>query len=370
MENEYIIARKRWLKEPNVNGVFKALRQKDGVWTDELVVQIHVKEKKPRSQLKAGEVIPPAIGSVKTDVVQSAAKPLYGRAKMSAVQGGLSIGVEEYNMAGTLGAVFACEIDSQPVALGLTCAHCALIPGLTLALSQNMLQPGRSDGGRQSRDRIGTPMAGWELSSNGDAAWIQLSVPYGLSQFGTRDIPVDVQWCGVSDIVTKIGRTTGTTIMVVTGTGVTSVDYSDFGAGTVEMECFMTAQGDPDSSDPIVLPGDSGALVYYPDTLMAAGLVTSYDGTGSIAYSGHLNYILPALGLGNITATYTNERSMSGSLNVGISGSRDLRGAFQMTRSGPWWVNRMTAVSQDLTEGYDPITQFYADRGIVFESGS
>jgi hypothetical protein len=58
------------LKIPGVHGVSVAPRRVGGRETGELAIRVHVAAKTPPDRVPAGELIPPEINGVATDVVQ------------------------------------------------------------------------------------------------------------------------------------------------------------------------------------------------------------------------------------------------------------------------------------------------------------
>ena len=62
---------KLWLGRPGVEGVDLGLRTRRGERTREMVLRVHVRKKKPESDLSQGEVFPQRFEGVDVDVVEA-----------------------------------------------------------------------------------------------------------------------------------------------------------------------------------------------------------------------------------------------------------------------------------------------------------
>lgn len=64
-------ARELWLGRPGVVGVDLGYRTRGGEPTRDLVLRVHVRKKKPESDLSRGEVFPRLFEGVEVDVVEA-----------------------------------------------------------------------------------------------------------------------------------------------------------------------------------------------------------------------------------------------------------------------------------------------------------
>ncbi|HKZ84697.1 MAG TPA: hypothetical protein VJ793_13665 [Anaerolineae bacterium] len=62
---------KELMRKPNVVGVGVGFRTRGGVRTDEVCIVVSVKVKLAAPQMKPGDLIPPSIGGVPVDVVET-----------------------------------------------------------------------------------------------------------------------------------------------------------------------------------------------------------------------------------------------------------------------------------------------------------
>lgn len=147
------------LEQPGIEGVGVGFKTVEGIVTDEVCVVFLVEEKKPLAALTHEEAIPPMIGNVGTDIVQSG--KLYAPpAIASQVQdrtdrwrpapGGVSIGHFRIT-AGTLGAIV--KEPTTGLDLILTNNHVAADSNDGELLDE-IFQPGPFDGGTPG-DTIG-----------------------------------------------------------------------------------------------------------------------------------------------------------------------------------------------------------------------
>lgn len=138
------------LRKRNVTGVGVGKKVVGGVRTDEACVVVFVKRKLPRSKVRRRDLVPPHVGSVPTDVLETGrivAFPYTSRYRPA--PGGVSIG--HYRItAGTLGAVV--RRDGQRVILS---NNHVLANSNNAVVGDAILQPGPVDGGLMA-DRIAT----------------------------------------------------------------------------------------------------------------------------------------------------------------------------------------------------------------------
>jgi hypothetical protein len=372
MDHKVILkaAHKEFGKHPGVNGVFVGLRNKGGKWTDEVTVQFHVDKKKPLSKLSEAELLPPSFSGLRTDVIESRAVPAtsfslpfpFVDRKRSAIQGGVSMGIEEQTNSGTLGLVF---ISEEAGVCGITCAHVVLRLVSPTYAGVNVLHPSIDDGGIIGTDRFGTVVyCGMIGPSPGpDVAFIQIERPYGLSMINTDMIMTTMRDPDLNDVVRKTGRTTGTTDAKVQGMGSMGVDYSAWGLGTVSFNMVSLIPAGDDPNEITVAGGDSGSVWYYPGTTDGMGLVTSVSTSGIISYAQLLSNVFLYSPL--IPNTYHSE--IKGAFNVRTVTTHEIKGSLNLSGTGPLVITRLTAINQDTTQGYDPIEDILEAHGITFE---
>lgn len=143
-------AREELLSRPNVVATGVGYKRVAGEPTDELSVVASVEAKVPRSRLSAAELVPPTVAGVPTDVV--ATGPLFAfqapTGRFRPAPGGVSIGHVAIT-AGTLG----CLVRKGGRLLILSNNH-VLANSNDARSGDAIIQPGRSDGGQDPRDRI------------------------------------------------------------------------------------------------------------------------------------------------------------------------------------------------------------------------
>ena len=370
METAFQIAKSDWMSNPNINGVFKARRRKGRLWTYEPTIQFHVRRKLPLSQLSADQIIPREIDGVPTDIIQANPVLSVTARKLAAIQGGVSIGIEEQNAAGTLGLVM---IDGTDGIVGITCAHVLLVNGAaTPTLGGHVLHPAIDDGGSIGTDRVGIPMAqGLSVGSGIDAAGFIVDYSYGLSVLDTYILPMGSHDPDIYDLLQKVGRTSGLTNGQVSGIGDITIDYSDYGAGSVTMSMISIIPLDTDSPSAIIATGgDSGSVWYDPSSMEACAIHTAHELASSITYAIYFSSALGGAGISAplIVDEYSSERK--GSANVVIPSFYEVKGSAILSGSSAPFITRLTAVNQDTTLGYDSIEDIYETAGIRFINGS
>lgn len=249
----------------------------DGKNTGILAMTFYVDKKKPISQLKGHEVIPPALvlgtnqQPVPTDVVA------IGKPKLEAtlpwfqktpIKPGFSIG-HPGTTAGTLGAI----VKKNGQYYLLSNSHVLAKSG-TAKLGDRILYPGKADGGKLSKDVIGhledflAFTLGGSMVNRADCA-IAVPLPEKMA-----DVVAEIEKLGLPKgtlkpkrgmRVTKAGRTTGLTTSEIKDVNFRmTIDYPH-GIGTLGFldQVFCTRYTDG---------GDSGSLVLERTTKKAVGL--------------------------------------------------------------------------------------------------
>ena len=296
-------ALKTYRHRPDVTGVDIGYKYDGGERTDEITVRIHVHEKIPFSLLQAAEVLPGEIDGVPIDVIQGNYSPSANgslanavrRARRDPIQPGISIS-HHLGTAGTIEAVVFDRTDGQ--ACILSNKH-VLAEAVLAETGDQILQPGRTDGGRRDIDAIARLRRTY-LGLKGDAAIATLNdarVAH-TTQFGSGADIRHTRRAMPGDRVTKSGRTTGVTVGLVEGVGRFKMNYP---TGEQQIDGFKVRLEDaanPENRE-ITFRGDSGSLWYDADTLEGLGLHFAGENdsapTAEYALAYHLDAVLDEL---------------------------------------------------------------------------
>lgn len=144
--------RHKFMKTANVVAVGIGYKVKAGRKTDQLSIVFSVTKKLPLSELKKKDIIPAEIEGVITDVIETGIiRALKARTeRWRPAPGGVSIG--HYRItAGTLG----CLVRRDEIIYILSNNH-VLAESNNGAIGDQILQPGKYDGGEWGKDRIAT----------------------------------------------------------------------------------------------------------------------------------------------------------------------------------------------------------------------
>ena len=285
--------RRQWMRRPGVTAVDVGFKIKGDEMTDDVALRVHVAQKRPAAELAASEVFnetgktPKKIKGFPVDVIEAE----YGPANMAVeapmaldaeddviaglerttvfnpLLGGISCGNPRIT-SGTIGAIVFNRRSCQPMILSNW--H-VLAASASAAVGEDILQPGRSDGGTEVVARL-TQMT---LDSRMDAAVATLNGArnhtrdiLGLGTItGTDDATLGMQ-------VIKSGRSTGITRGVVDGVSLTvSIDYTDPGVVTLTNQIRIVPRPPwPAVNDEISIGGDSGSVWMNERTNRAIGL--------------------------------------------------------------------------------------------------
>src|SRR6476660_7285815 len=98
-------------------GVAVALKQKGGMTTDDIVLGVVVKQKKPLTALSADQVIPAAIEGVATDVVEQRLAASASKKERPVIGGVITKPKNNSLSYGTLGCIATYNSDGSTVAL-------------------------------------------------------------------------------------------------------------------------------------------------------------------------------------------------------------------------------------------------------------
>lgn len=193
-----------------------------------------------------------------------------------------------------------------------------VLAGPSPRIGDAVVQPGPVGGGTDPEDRVGTLTTWVPLSPDGrarvDAAAAALSEPGVDPHYPVGLVTTTAEVLG-AEAVEKVGRTTG-----VTRGRVTAIELDDlvvdYGPGTGRLtfdgQIEVEATGTPTGTAPFSRPGDSGSLVYGPDTKAAVGLLFAgsetggTDGTG-LTYLNPVGAVLDALGASLVGSEGTDD---------------------------------------------------------------
>ena len=299
----------------NVVGVAVSVRVTKGKPTGNRSLTVFVEEKKPKSQLSKGAVVPAEVDGVPTDVVDvGPIRPLVFTARVRPALPGYSIGHHDIT-AGTFGCLVR---DIRRCCCGLEKGDCRCTPtreecrGDYLILSNNhilaasnlaktgdlILQPGAFDGGVYPADAIATlerfePLVfgrnGYNLvdaavarptyTRNVTAAIIGSVLPSGIGQ------------ARLGQQVIKAGRTTQVRLARVIAVNATVV-VGPYPGGLAQFRHQIVTTN-------IGAPGDSGSLL-MDAALNAVGLL--FAGSAEITIHNHIADVETALGVRPVTA--------------------------------------------------------------------
>lgn len=261
---------------PHVVGVATGRRQRAGVFTDELGVQVFVQHKLPPEQLRDWESVPERLAGydgerVRTDVIEiTLPDAQQDTARYRPVRGGISIGPEATMSAGTLGG-WACDnTDDSIVAL----SNNHVISNLdTTPAAGRIVQPGRLDGGVLPDDVIGALRRHIALTTVANPptgalpAVTAVDAAIATVDVGRRDEVVDigpavyeVQAPTVNMAVQKRGRTTRLTTngQITSVNGTFNVTYRNRTRLGRVANTFVVTSTD---GNPFSAAGDSGSLI-------------------------------------------------------------------------------------------------------------
>ena len=282
IQQAYEKALKTYGHRADVTGIDIGYKYKDGTRRDEIVLRVHLREKVDRDLLSEAELLPPEVDGVPLDVIQASYAPSSNgtlasngilalaarRHRRDPVQPGLSIS-HHLGTAGTIGAVVYDRTDGA--ACILSNKH-VLAEAVLAEVGDQILQPGRTDGGRRDVDAIAR-LRRMYLGVKGDAAIAALNQTRQVrsAQYGTDLHVQHTRRAQVGDRVVKSGRTTGVTEARVDGVGRFKVKY---GFQEHRIDGFKLRAHDPANPGNLELTfhGDSGSLWYDPATQEGLGL--------------------------------------------------------------------------------------------------
>jgi hypothetical protein len=273
------------LQRPGVTGVDIGYKYVNGKKTDKIGIRVFVEKKK---DVPKDEMIPEAIDSVETDVIQrkfipqplkvpvAESTPQADTGNYSPLKGGISIGpcrvIDGHIYAGTLGITVKDNATGNSMLLSNFHVMCV---DDRWSVGDAMAQPSRIDSGNCPDDIVGT-LSRASLGGQVDCA---------VALQTARD-----QVCEVVDIgavngtesatmgisVRKRGRTTGLTFGTIDGlSGTFPIDYGN-GLGTVTLTNQITIRADMTLNAKFSDHGDSGSVVVN-DSGAVVGLLFAGD---------------------------------------------------------------------------------------------
>ncbi|MFN8058853.1 MAG: hypothetical protein U0Q12_06765 [Vicinamibacterales bacterium] len=294
------------LSLPNVVGVGPAYKIKGGKPVNTFALTVFVEKKLEKGALSKGEVVPPEIDGVVTDVVEvGRVDALAFTAKQRPALPGFSIGHHAIT-AGTFGCVVENlrprEAGSRGEYLMLSNNH--VFADVNKATAGDLiLQPGPFDGGQYPSDGVATlerfePIILSQFPNPTGYNLVDAAVARPLdSRFVTPSIlglamPTGISQAAVGTPVLKVGRTTQLTGGVVLSVNATiAVGYGASGIGAFHHQIITTA---------MAAGGDSGSLLMDRE-LRAVGLL--FAGSAVITIFNHIADVEVALGVRPLTST-------------------------------------------------------------------
>lgn len=339
-----LAAAKHWARShPTIIAVYEGFKYVKGQRTPERCIVFGVKAKQPRTELPYGEEIPARFGIVRTDVIETPEfKALALTQRLRPCPAGLSVGHVAIT-AGTFGAPV--KRGASDDWLILSNNH-VLANSNTAAIGDEIVQPGKHDGGTAPADRLATledfvaiNFDGAQLpgKKNTTAARAWWSAVKAVGNFGARSVgcpyrvhvsphqitqpspnlvdaaiarPLDQAdlapvvhqrgpIVGIRDAelgmtVVKTGRTTGPTSGMVEGiNGDVQVSY---GAGQIARftnQVFIRGEGGVEFS----AGGDSGSAILAPteEGLFLCGLL--FAGGSGQTIANRISDVVALLGI-------------------------------------------------------------------------
>ncbi len=283
-------------KRPNVVGIGVGLKEVRGKQNDTLCIQVYVEKKVAKKALAPGDLVPPAIDNIKTDVQEvGSIEALAFTTRIRPAKPGYSIGHYKIT-AGTFGCLVrdAC----RPCETYILSNNHVLANSNAATKGDPILQPGKHDGGTYPADTIAHLKRFIPILFNRnrynlvDAA---LAKPRDLrnvvAPIAGLGIPRGTVEATLGMQVIKSGRTTGVTSGTVTGLDATIA--VGFGTGTAYFRNQILTTN-------MSAGGDSGSLLMDRSNRKATGLL--FAGSSKVTVHNNISNVLTALGVELITA--------------------------------------------------------------------
>lgn len=265
----------------NIQGVGIGIRSSAGSYTGDVAVKIFVKEKAPLSRLDASMAIPSEVNGIPTDVeeVGELVAQTYKARYPRPVPCGVSCGHYKIT-AGTIGALVV--LDNNRLAF-LSNNH-VLANENNAVRGDNILQPGRIDGGQNPGDRIGVLERFVPIAFPGpnlvDAAAAWTSSALVRPNHVTYRVNPTPRAPSLNLSVMKNGRTTQATQGLIIGIAVNNVRVG-YGSGVAVFNNQIIIRGV--GTGPFSQGGDSGSLIVSTGTRQPVGLLFAGSATHTIA---------------------------------------------------------------------------------------
>jgi hypothetical protein len=219
------------------------------------------------------------------------------RSRQRPITPGLSISHVDVT-AGTLGAF----VRNRRGSVRILSNNHVLADENRAARGDGILQPGRLDEGRVSRDRIGSLDRFVRLKTRGtnsvDAALARFEdVEYDPDLPGLGSVGPDIE-ADVDQQLQKVGRTTGVTTGRVTAIEVDNVRVG-YEMGTIRFDGQIEIEGETETFS---RPGDSGSLVFASGDRSAVGLLFAGSEQGGslghgLTYANPIASVIEQLGI-------------------------------------------------------------------------
>ncbi len=328
------------IAKPGVVAVDIAEKVTDGKKTGELSIVVFVEEKKPKSKLGKGALIPEEIDGVKTDVQELVIElqPAFRQVEDAelfvdpsdypTLAGGISIGPRRsvflsppdvpspgnYVFVGTLGAMVRDRASGATMAM--TNFHVACVNN-TWSVGDRMVQPSLVDGGAPTGEFGSLTRAVLSENIDGAVITVDASEPWTATVTGIGDVNGSTP-ATVGMAVQKRGRTTEHTFGTVASTDFTvNVNYgSDVGPRTLRHQIRIdtdTARNPRFSNS-----GDSGSVI-LDASRNVVGLLFAGSTDGAMTFANPIQAALDELGVDLLVPTTLVTRPISSCFTSRIS---------------------------------------------------
>ena len=276
----------------NVIGFGVGEKSVGGRYTGTLAVKVYVTEKVSATSVDESAMIPHSIGGHPTDVEEVGdvmAETFRGRFRPA--PGGSSIGHKDIT-AGTHG----CLVVLNNNRLCCLSNNHVLADSNQASIGDPILQPGPVDGGRNPRDRVGilqnfAPIAFGNANNRVDAAVAWTSFRLLAGRHHCYRINTRPRSARLNMLVRKCGRTTQSSLGIVTGVGVTiRVNFGSAGVARFTNQLQIRGVGRQFRA-----AGDSGALIVSSGTKQPVALL--FAGGSGFTFANRIEDVISALGI-------------------------------------------------------------------------
>jgi hypothetical protein len=285
-------------RKSRVLGVGIGFQRVGGTMTGEVAVQVLVEAKLPMSVVDPALAVPSSVGNLVTDVeeVGGIHPHAFSSRFQRPVPCGVSVGHVDIT-AGTIGCLVVLNNNRL----------CILSNNHVLANSNKgkpgdfILQPGVVDGGQSPADVIAT-LENFVTLNPGAPNLVDAAVAFTAFElvspnhvtYKVNPTPVAAA-LGLS--VMKNGRTTDSTIGMITGIGFSGVQVGYSGVGTCSFQDQIVVSG---IDGPFSRPGDSGSLIVTVNTKQPVGLLFAGSVDNSKTFGNPIAAVMQALGIRQI----------------------------------------------------------------------